>query len=258
MIDVLRVLARFLMPGSVPFLGIGLAVGLLLLLSPRARWWGRRWLGVLLLLYVVLSLQGTSDLLVAGLSVPHRPIRTAADAPDVRVVVVLSNGAHDVTEGGRRRWVVNALSDFNASEGARVFRALGHPIVIASGGRATGTGTGPPESQALAAALERHGVPAGRIVQDPTSRTTREQAVNVGRLLRDLGQSPFVLVTVPEHMRRAAAAFRAQGLDPIPSPSALRWGGTPFWLPTRSALRGSAGALHEYAALAFYRLEGWI
>jgi uncharacterized SAM-binding protein YcdF (DUF218 family) len=257
--DLLRSIANTLTPGSVRFLVMGLGFGLALLLAPpRVARWGRRWLLALAGLYIVLSLQGTSDLLISGLSVPVKPIRTAADAADVHIMVVLSNGANDLAANGTTLAMVNLQSGSNALEGARLYRALDSPLVIASGGRPVGSGPGPPESRAMAAALERQGVPAARIVEEPASRTTREQAVNVGRLLRERGDTRFVLVTVPEHMRRAAGAFRALGFDPVPSPSALRYGGQPFWLPTLYALRGSSGALHEYMALAFYKLQGWI
>jgi uncharacterized SAM-binding protein YcdF (DUF218 family) len=258
-IDLLRSLANLLTPGSRPFLLVSLGIGIgLLFAPPRAARWGRRWLLVLLALYATLSLQGTSDLLVSSLAVSQEPIRTASDAPAVEVLVVLSNGANDVGDGGARRATVNLQSGFNAVEGARLYRLLAEPLVIVSGGRATGRGPGPPESQALAAALERRGVPAAAIVQESSSRTTREQAVNVGRLLQGRDGRRFVLVTVPEHMRRAVGVFRALGFDPIPAPSPLQYGGRPFWRPTFYALRGSAGAIHEYLALAFYKLQGWI
>ena len=246
------------MPGTFPFLMAGLAAGVGLLYgSARTARWGRRGLTLLLALYAVLSLQGTSDLLVWSLAVPHQAIWRASDAPGIRVIVVLGNGAVDAGGDGRTLAIVNVQSGSNALEAARVYRVLGGPSVIASGGRPPGTGTGSPESQALAAALVRCGVPEADVVQESSSPTTRDQAVNVGRLLRERGETRFVLVTAPEHMRRAAGAFRALGFEPLPSPSWLRYGGRPFWRPTLYALGGSTGALYQYVALVYYRLRGW-
>ncbi len=259
LLDFLRLIARVFMPGSLPLLLMGAAGGLLLLVWPgRSRRWGARWLFLLFAVYALLSLQLTSDLLNRSLAVDAPLIDGPAAAPGVATVVVLSNGAGFVTIHGDTRWRVNVLSGANAVEGARLYHALGDPLVVASGGRAIGSGDGPPESRALAEALERGGVPPDRVLQDSRSRTTREQALNVGALLRQRGVTRFVLVTVPEHMRRAAGAFRVQGFDPVPSPSALHWGDPPLWHLNFGALRGSAGALHEHAALLFYRVQGWI
>jgi len=66
-----------------------------------------------------------------------------------------------------------------------------------------------------------------------------------------------VLVTSPIHMTRSLAAFRAAGLDPIPSSAPLR--GDPdgrFWtiLPDIESLSISDGASYEYVALAYVKL----
>jgi uncharacterized SAM-binding protein YcdF (DUF218 family) len=254
----LRALAKALMPGRLPFLLVGLAVGLLFLLfRGRAARWGRRWLALLVGGYALLSLQGVSDLLIDVLRVPHPRIERAADAPGVGVIVLLSNGAYEAPGRQSPRWVVNLQSGYGVREAARLYRVLGDPLVIASGGRGDGA-LGPPESQALTDALEASGVPADHILQEAKGQATRDQAVNVSTLLRARGVTRVLLVTTPVHMRRALGAFRAQGLDPIPAPSSLDYGGPAFWRPTALALVGSATAIHEYAALAYYELRGWI
>ena len=259
LLDILRVAGRYLVPGTPTLLLLGTVGGVVLVLIPgRTRRWGGRWLAGLFLVYGALSLQVTSDLLHASLAVEGPRLQAPTDAPGLHTVVVLSNGAGITRADGRVVWIVNVLSEANAAEGARLYRALDHPVVVASGGRPLGSGDGPAESAALAVSLERLGVPAGRILQESHSRTTRDQAVNVGALLRRRGETRFVLVTVPEHMRRAAAAFRVLGLDPVPSPSSLHWGDPQWWHPNAGALRGSAGVLHEYGALLLYWWKGWI
>jgi uncharacterized SAM-binding protein YcdF (DUF218 family) len=202
-------------------------------------------------------LQGTSDLLVHGLSGEYGSVWTADQAQGARVIVVLSNGVGGGRTADQEMAVVNRQSAHNALEAARIYRLLGDPQVVASGGT-TAAQARAPESAALASALEALGVPRARIVEERTSHTTYQQAVNVGAWLKQRGETRFVLVTVPEHMRRAVGVFAAQGLHPICSLSHLRYGGSPAWRPTRFALQGSENAIYEYLAWGFYRARGWL
>ena len=71
----------------------------------------------------------------------------------------------------------------------------------------------------------------------------------------------FVLVTSPHHMKRSLGAFRAVGLDPVPSASRLRSEtNDEFWtlIPSRQSLLISDGALYEYAAWLYYWGRGWL
>jgi len=253
---VITTLIKGLIPGSLLFLILGQLVGVALLFAGRsgARW-GRRWLAALLALYWVLSLQGTSDLLIYGLSHRYRSLWTPADAHNARVVVVLGNGARVRSANGQELSTVNLQSAHNALEGARLYRMLDAPIVVASGG-VPDPFVKTPESDTLAHALQSLGVPAERIVVDPVSRNTWQQATNIIEWLRAHGEHEFVLVTSPEHMFRAEQAFIAQGLPPRPSLSSLRYGGAPAWRPTLFALQGSEQAIYEYLAIAYYQVRG--
>jgi uncharacterized SAM-binding protein YcdF (DUF218 family) len=248
----------FLIPGSLVFLLLGQAFGVLLLLQgTRGARWGRRWMVGLLCLYAVLSLQGTSDLLIYGLSGEYGSVWTADQARGAQVIVVLSNGVGGGRTAEQEMAVVNLQSAHNALEAARLYRLLGKPEIIVSGG-ITDRLARAPESAALATAVEALGVPRERILEERTSQTTRQQAVNVAALLKARGDTRFVLVTVPEHMRRAAGMFAREGLHPICSLSQLRYGGSPPWRPTRFALQGSEQAIYEYFAWIFYRIRGWL
>jgi uncharacterized SAM-binding protein YcdF (DUF218 family) len=258
-VETLRAAVKnLLVPGSTLFLLFALLVGVVLLFGPpRAAKWGRRWLVFLLGAHALLSLQGVSDLLAAGLSHGYRQIQRREDAMGAQVIVVLSNGAIriDLPVGGLG--LLNVPSAYNALEAARVYKLLGNPIVVASGGPLIEPRSAS-EGLALATALEQLGVPKDRIVLENTSWTTRSQAVNTVAWLRAHQQERFVLVTSPEHMRRAAGLFTKLGLPPIPSVSGVQYGGTPFWRPTEYALRGSTLAVYEYVAWGFYRARGWL
>ena len=110
----------------------------------------------------------------------------------------------------------------------------------------------------MADTLQQLGVPRARVALESTSQTTLEQAVNAGAWLQARGETRFVLITAPEHMRRAVGLFTARGLHPIPSTSTIAYGGSPFWRPTGYALQGSEAAIYEYVAWFFYRIRGWL
>ena len=102
--------------------------------------------------------------------------------------------------------------------------------------------------------LEAHGVPDGRIVLERGSRNTRENAVESARIVRERGWKTLLLVTSATHMPRAAASFRAAGLDvdflPVDHRAGEQAGNL---LPRAEALERSTEALRELAGRAIYR-----
>jgi uncharacterized SAM-binding protein YcdF (DUF218 family) len=64
--------------------------------------------------------------------------------------------------------------------------------------------------------LAMRGVKRERILLEDRGRSTREQAVNLHQLLYADGAAPVVLVvTSPEHMRRALGVFRKAGFQRV-------------------------------------------
>lgn len=249
-------LIKSLLPGSLLFLILGQAIGVALLFAgPSSARYGRRWLAALLALYAILSLQGTSDLLIRGLSSGYTSLGTPEAAHDADVVVVLGNGARVRSASGQEITTVNPQSAFNALEAARLYRMLRQPMILASGGTPDPS-TRTTESEILARALRDLGVPADRIATEGGSRNTDEQAANVANWLESRGKRSFVLVTTREHMFRATRALAARGVTPLPSTSWLRYGGNPWWRPTLFSLEGSREALYEYLAVAYYWMTG--
>lgn len=153
------------------------------------------------------------------------------------------------------------LSGFRVMEGVRVYRLLGDPLLIVSGGNTQRLDPPRTEAAAFRAAAIGLGVPASRIVVEDEPRTTREQAVITKELLGRRHIDRFVLVTSAIHMGRSLAAFRAVGLDPIPSAAPLRsevdkspWS----VVPAREWVSISDSALYEYVAWAYYWCRGWV
>lgn len=250
------------LPGSVPFLLIALAVGLTLLHWRRTQLWGRRCLQSLLALYTLLSMPAGSGAIAAPLSWGYSPLTSATDARDASAVVVLDGGTTRCAMNGRILDSANEATTLRALETLRVSVLLGDPLVIVTGGLETPVPGWSVEGEALRQELLRGGIPPGRVVLDPVSKNTRAHAKTVTKLLRERGISRFVLVTSATHIRRATAAFRFEGADPIPSPAPLQCdsnqrGWRAFW-PTASALEASEAGVYDYLGILYYWSRGWI
>ncbi|OGO13982.1 MAG: hypothetical protein A2Y93_04710 [Chloroflexi bacterium RBG_13_68_17] len=252
-----------LIPGSRGFLLVGLTGGVMLLLAGRrTQAWGKRWLAFLAGLYWILSLPVVSGGLVGLLSLGYAPIESAAQAEGAEAVVVLGGGAATLRALGAELSLLTTEAALRVLEAARVQQLIEARWVIASGGTTAEAGVVTPESLPLQEALIQVGVPGDRILLESDSHDTHEQALAVAALLQARGVDSFVLVTSPDHMRRAVLSFRGVGLDPIPSPAPIRSETLPApvstFLPTLRSLEESAGALREVLGLGYYALRGWL
>ena len=113
----------------------------------------------------------------------------------------------------------------------------------------------------MADLLAEWGVPREAILLEEGSRTTSENAAATAQRLRAKGVRRVLLVTSSIHMRRALASFRAEGLEPLPSPCDATVAGPeatgPFaWLPDPDALSRTHRALKEWLGLLWYRATG--
>lgn len=252
-----------LVPGSVPFLILGVIFGAVLLWgSSTARRWSRRWLVALGLFYWAASVPIGADVLTAVVGYGYGPIVTADEARGASAVVVLDGGTARYAAAGREVTVVKTSSAFRALETARVYDLMDDPWVFVT----AGSGEEGPETQhegsALHDTLVGAGVPPERIVIDTTSRNTREHATHMEPLLRRRGISRVVLVTSLTHIRRSVWAFRAVGIDVVPSPAAVRspdrsdWRWTQWW-PRADALKISRDTVRDAMAVVYYGMLGW-
>lgn len=201
-----------------------------------------------------------SERLAGALEARTAPL--PASVPPADAIVVLGGGvlpalaprrAPEVTDAGDR-----------VLEAARLWREGRAPRVVACGGNLDGT---PPEAADLATLLRFLGVAPEAILEEPRSRTTRENAVEAKRLLEPLGVRRILLVTSALHMPRAAALFRGQGFEVVPAPTDwLVVGEDPrsplgraLWLlPTAEGLGLTTRALREWLGLAVAGLLGWL
>ena len=114
--------------------------------------------------------------------------------------------------------------------------------------------------------LVMRGVPVGAIRMEYRGRNTREQAVNIRRMLGpEAIAERLAIVTSPPHVRRSVLCFRKAGFQKV--------GGVPAYGTGAEADLGAGCALRygfwdnlvsevefarELCALAYYRLKGWI
>ncbi len=259
---VLSFLKDNLLPGSFSLLIFGLLAGVALMRAPGA-WgrWGRRWLVLIVAMYSLMSIPVVSLALAAPLQRGWTPI-TAEDASGADAIVVLGGGVWTYRGSGLAVELPGGGTLRRLLEAARVYRMLGDPIVVLSGGTVM-AGQRRSEAVIMRDLLVSLGLPESRIVLEESSRNTHDQARQIRTLLDRLGARRFVLVTSPFHMPRAVGAFRAQHLAPLPSAGACcDWEGRPdgLWLalPTDAALQLSSAAAYEYLGVAYYWLRGWM
>jgi uncharacterized SAM-binding protein YcdF (DUF218 family) len=207
-----------------------------------------------------------NDWLIQSLEMRHLPLK---EMPKADAIVVL--GGCTKPAEPPRPWVEVSEEGDRLVYAARLYREGKAPLVILSGGRIDWRGGGPPESADMAQLMEAMGVPKSAIEQDPSSLNTRENAVNVKKIMDTRGIRKILLVTSAMHMPRSVLIFKKLGIDPIPSPTdflttqrdiqelsssteAILLGNLPdaerLWLTTK--------AIKEYIGIAVYWLRGWV
>jgi uncharacterized SAM-binding protein YcdF (DUF218 family) len=183
----------------------------------------------------------------------------ATQSPSAQTAVVLGGLSGKLKSGGDAQ--VNDAAD-RAFHAARLYKlGKAHRIVV-SGGNLPWDRLQVPEAEVIAGLLEELGVPRASILVETASATTHENAVETAKLLARFGiPEPVLLVTSGWHMPRAVAAFEAQGIDIIPSPTDRRVNPDAAFdafalLPDSGALALSSLAVKEWVGIAWYRLSG--
>lgn len=178
--------------------------------------------------------------------VPSAPV---SEREGIRTIVVLAAYAESdplVPLSGR----VSSGTAVRLLEAISLFQAKPDSTLIVSGG-----GVVPAIMRDV---LISAGVPADHIMVDGASFSTFESATHLASVLE---RAPFLLVTSAGHMPRAMGVFRKIGGDPRPIPTHYltrrNWLAIQY-LPKPSHLEYSDLAMSEYAALVWYRINGWL
>ena len=245
-------------------------ISLLLLVAIVLLWRRPRLAAIPIALSLVILLLSSnawvSDGLVRSLEYQHRP---PAELPTADAIVVL--GGCTKPQFPPRPWVDVSEEGDRVLHGAMLYRQGKAPKVIFSGGRIDWYGTGSSESQDMAEIAKTMGVPESAILQDPTSLNTRENAVNVQKILQQYQMRRILLVTSAMHMPRSLKIFQKLGIDAIPAPTdflvtdnnqaELQGSAQAIvlnLLPEAERLRGTTRALKEYVGIVVYWLRGWL
>lgn len=248
-----------------------LGLACLLLITAMIMLWKRPWIAAIcmVLALTVLLVGGNgwvATQVVKSLEWQNLP---AAELPTAEAIVVLGGATRPQVPP--RPWVDLLEEGDRITHGAQLYRQGKAPLVILSGGRIDwkGSKTGS-ESADMAALMQAMGVPAAAILQDPTSLNTRENAVNVKKILDERQIQRILLVTSAMHMPRSLKIFQKLGINAIPAP-------TDFLISTEEVqseqtiasvllesvpdadnLRRLTRALKEYVGLLIYGVRGWV
>jgi uncharacterized SAM-binding protein YcdF (DUF218 family) len=212
-----KIISYWLMPMPA---GLALAaLGWWLLRFPRAARLGRRLVGAVLLLVLVLGNRLVSIELLRPLEsrYPAIPELRAGEPPPAalaacRYVVVLGGGhTDDPALPALGKLSTSALG--RVTEAVRLLRVLPAARLIVSGPGDPGR---PTHAEVLAESAESLGVSPDRILLISDARDTGDESRAVKAIV---GSAPVALVTSAWHMPRAEGLFVAAGVDALPCPA---------------------------------------
>lgn len=108
------------------------------------------------------------------------------------------------------------------------------PVVVTGGNPQNGV----PEANAMADWMVSHGIPASRVLVENSAGSTVQNALFSTRLLHDAGASSAVIVTSPNHIRRAVADFITAGTTVVGAMTSTEQLVSQLPPPNRDAQRG--------------------
>jgi uncharacterized SAM-binding protein YcdF (DUF218 family) len=175
----------------------------------------------------------------------YRRLATPSGIEPAGAIVVL--GA-SVSEDG----ILGSESLRRAVRGIILQRQGLAPLLVFSG---AAPDRGPTEAEVRAALARDLGVSQEVIVTESVARTTREEAIRIGGLLRERQVRRILLVTNTQHLARARRLFERLGLEVFPAAAddisdldRSPWG----------RLKLMHMALQELVARIYYRIAGYL
>jgi uncharacterized SAM-binding protein YcdF (DUF218 family) len=238
-----------------PLLFVLLFAGGIAFLAARKRTAALRLLSATTALLLLLSLPAVRYVVLRPLERAWPPF--PANPPAVDAIVALGAGVRQgaadtpgglgLTEDSRARVVYAAI----------LHRRLGVPVIV-SGGTTWQERFARSEAEVAAATLVSLGVPEADVLQEGASRTTRENASGVAKMLRARGMTRIALVTSAVHMPRAILAFSRSGIDCVPAPTRYMAQTTlpaaVDFLPSFESLQEIFFGFREYLGIVFYAI----
>jgi len=246
---------------SEPVALFGWSLVALTLLYARPLGFGRRWLGcvALTLIYFLCCSPTFANALLGWLE--QRAVAEAqmCSVPtNDSVLIVLGGGVsgspHNVHEYSRLQ--ESSLRRLIAA--VELARKSPSSVLLLSGGGVEGSIS---QGHLMASMAQALGIPPERLIVEPQSETTYEEARNIGRLLGASDPRPKYLVTSAAHMPRALATFTTTGMKVCALPVDFRKIVAPWYetlVPQLTALTKTSEAVHELLGYVFYLLTGKI
>jgi uncharacterized SAM-binding protein YcdF (DUF218 family) len=218
----------------------------------RARWFGGAGLGILLLF----SFEPLANFLLRRLE--QGAVQTYRADANYDALILLGGMVERSSVAGRPEYNENVerlLVTYDLLRSDRAHYAL------VSGGALDPTVPSLVEANVLAQQLFDWGISSDRVIVEPRSRNTHENAVECRRIADERGLSRLLLVTSAFHVPRALGCFRAVGLsvDTLPvdyrSYDPGRFSGS--LLPRANHLERSEMALREWFGRGIYWARGY-
>ncbi len=175
-----------------------------------------------------------------------RPLKVSESPRKADAIVVLAGGVGESGQPGQGY-------EERVAQGVDFYRSGYAPkIILASGYSYRFQETEMMKTLALSL-----GVPNGAILLEQEGHNTYAQAQRITALLNSEKAQSALLVSAPYHMRRALWTFRRQGTEihwiPTPVAQSLFYGHE-----GRIRMEHIRALLHEYLAIAYYWMKGWL
>ncbi|PVE44165.1 YdcF family protein [Limnohabitans planktonicus] len=236
-------------------------------------WLAVWWCAALCLLSLSVSWRRAAlRMLWAGLAVlgllgfealPHallRPLENRYPVPSPQTVgrhvgvIVLGGATHNHASFLAHGQVPLSDAAERLTVSAELMRQHPNLPLIFTGGEGRLLATGVTEAELARIFYSQQGLDTARVQLEAASRTTRENARQVAKLLGPRCQEPWLLVTSAWHMPRSMAEFEAVGCRVTAYPVDFRTGDATPWTEyslARSLLLWQT-ALHEWLGLGVY------
>lgn len=251
------VVSKLLSAITQPIFWLGLWWALaLLILGLSSRWYRPAlvmlWAGLAML--AALGLTAIPDTLLRQLENRH-PVPTPQEvARHVGLIVLGGATGHPDLFLGRGQVPLGEAAE-RMSVPVGLMRQHTKLKLVFSGGEGRLIATGTTEAELARAFYEEQGVDMTRVSLESNSRNTRENAIQVAKLLGDQCRQPWLLVTSASHMVRSVEEFEAVGCNvtayPVDFRTSDRWDWTDYSLV--GSLDKWQTALHEWLGIVVYR-----
>lgn len=207
-------------------------------------------------LFVAFSYGIFQGILLQSLENKYPPLISLENVEGVKWVVVLGGG-HTSDPKFPVTDQISKSSLFRLVEGIRIHKKLPDSKLVLSGGRAFDP---VPNAKVMANIASILGVDESKIVLEPNSRDTKDEALLVQKIVKN---NKFILVTTASHMPRSIALFSKLGMRPIPAPiehfmkqnQELNPGA---FFPNSGRISSAERIFYEYFGLAWAKLRGQI